>query len=55
MKCIKRYIIDIFDGEGNIKELEDENGSWCKASDVKELEARIAELEAKVDRSLSKF
>ena len=38
MKYIKRYVIDIFDGEGNVQEVEDENGSWCKASDVKKME-----------------
>lgn len=38
MKYIKRYSIDIFNGEGDIQKLEDENGGWCRASDVKKLE-----------------
>ena len=38
MKYIKKYSNDIFNGKGDIQELEDEDGSWCRASDVKELE-----------------
>ena len=48
MSYIKRYVIDIFSGEDIIEELEDENGRWCKADDVKELESIIAKLEAKL-------